>query len=95
MKKIRLLALFLALFSVPFLKAQNRQITGTVSSAEDGSTFPGVTVSVKGTTTGTITDLEGNYKISVRSDAGALVFSYVGMQTQEVEIGNQTKIDVL
>ncbi|HYX07932.1 MAG TPA: SusC/RagA family TonB-linked outer membrane protein [Bacteroidales bacterium] len=94
MKKIRLLALFLALFSVPFLKAQNRQITGTVSSAEDGSTFPGVTVSVKGTTTGTITDLEGNYKISVRSDAGALVFSYVGMQTQEVEIGNQTKIDV-
>ena len=49
--------------------AQERSITGKVTSAEDGSGLPGVNVILKGTTTGTVTDIDGNYKLTVPSDA--------------------------
>ncbi len=74
--------------------SQTRQISGTVSSADDGATFPGVTVLVKGTTIGTITDIEGRYEIQVPNDAQTLVFSYVGMLKKEVPIENRSEIDV-
>ncbi|PTN08411.1 TonB-linked SusC/RagA family outer membrane protein [Mangrovibacterium marinum] len=85
MKKI---ALLLAIFAIGLqsLWAQTREITGTVTSADDGSTIPGVSVSVKGTTLGTITDLDGKYVIKVSQDAKTLVFSFVGMQTTEKAI---------
>ena len=74
--------------------AQERTITGTVNSAADGSSLPGVNVVVKGTSIGTITDANGRYSITVPSDAQTLAFSFVGMQTQEVNIGNSTVIDI-
>ncbi|WP_320168225.1 SusC/RagA family TonB-linked outer membrane protein [Mangrovibacterium marinum] len=89
MKKI---ALLLAIFAIGLqsLWAQTREITGTVTSADDGSTIPGVSVSVKGTTLGTITDLDGKYVIKVSQDAKTLVFSFVGMQTLELAIEGAT-----
>lgn len=91
----RLLALFAFLaFVVTGLQAQGLEITGTVVSAEDGSALPGVTVIVRGTTVGAVTDFEGNYQILVPEGADVLVFSFVGMQTQEIPIGNSTVIDI-
>jgi len=72
---------------------QPRTITGTVID-EEGQPLIGVTVSVKGTTVGTITDIDGKYRIEVPDDAEVLVFSYVGMLTQEIPIGDQTTIDL-
>lgn len=72
---------------------QGRTITGTVTD-ESGEPVPGVSVVAKGTTVGTITDSDGEYSITVPENASTLVFSFVGMRTQEITIGNQTTIDV-
>jgi TonB-linked SusC/RagA family outer membrane protein len=84
--------LFLGGIHVAF--AQDRQISGTVTSAEDGSTYPGVTVMVPGTTIGAITDLDGNYSITVPDNATELEFKYVGMKTVTVAIEGRSVIDV-
>ncbi len=68
-------------------------IQGTVKSAADGSTLPGVSILLKGTTTGTVTGLNGHYTLSVPKN-GTLVFSYVGFKTQEIFVGNQKTINV-
>jgi hypothetical protein len=73
--------------------AQDRTISGKVTSKDDGTPLPGVTVMVKGTTVGTQTDVEGMYKFTIGADAKILVFSFVGMKTEEREIGNQTTIN--
>ncbi len=71
---------------------QPDEITGTVSD-ENGNPLPGVTIIVKGTTTGIITDADGNF--SIRTDpSGTLVFSFIGYRTQEIVVGNQTQIDI-
>ena len=69
------------------------QVTGKVTSSDDGSALPGVNVVVKGTTLGTVTDADGNYSLQVAGDA-TLVFSFVGLVTQEVAVGGRTTIDV-
>jgi TonB-linked SusC/RagA family outer membrane protein len=74
--------------------AQERVITGRVSSSEDGSALPGVNVIVKGTTTGSVTDADGKYSLSVPNSGGSLVFSFIGLKTAEVAIGERTIIDV-
>ena len=89
-----LLALFVFV-GFQFLQAQSVQITGSVTSSEDGLALPGVSIVVKGTTIGTVTDLDGNFSLAVPEDATTLVFSYIGMLTQEVSIGGQTSIDVV
>ena len=66
------------------------KITGTVSDATNQSTIPGVNIVVKGTTTGTVTDINGNYTVNIPSKIATLVFSFVGYEPQEVEV-NQTK----
>lgn len=72
-----------------------KQISGIVTNADDGQSIPGVSVFVKGSTTvGTATDINGKYNLSVPNDAKILVFSFVGMVSQEVVIGNQTVINV-
>lgn len=68
-------------------------ITGTVTSAEDGTTLPGVTIQVKGTNQGTVTDMDGRYELEAESDA-VLLFSYIGFATQEIEVNNRSIIDV-
>lgn len=70
-----------------------KAVTGTVT-ASDGEPLPGVTVFVKGTTTGAVTNIDGVYTLTVPNDAQFLVFSFIGMKTQEVEIGTQTNISV-
>ena len=71
-----------------------KTITGRVTDSEDNETLPGVNVLVKGTTIGTVTDVEGNYRLTVPDDAETLVFSSVGYLSQEVAINNQSVINV-
>jgi TonB-linked SusC/RagA family outer membrane protein len=93
MKKIALLLAFFAI-GLQVLLAQTKEISGKVTSADDGGSIPGVSVSVKGTTLGTITDMDGMFKLKVPQDSKTLMFSFVGMATQEVAIGNQSVINV-
>jgi len=88
MKKIMLLLAFFAI-GLTTLMAQTREITGKITSADDGGAMPGVSVSVKGTSLGTITDMDGMYRLKVPTDAKTLVFSFVGMETMELELGDQ------
>lgn len=73
--------------------AQERTITGTVTSAEEGIPLIGVNVVVQGSAVGTVTDADGTYQIAVPENA-TLVFSYTGFQNQRVEVGDQRVIDV-
>lgn len=73
---------------------QTLKVTGTVKSATDGMPLPGLTVLVKGTTVGTITDPDGNYNIQVPAD-GTLVFSFIGFATQEISVQGRSVIDVV
>ncbi len=73
---------------------QLKQISGVVTDAEDGSTIPGVQVIVKGTTHGTTTDIDGKYSFTLPESALILQFTYIGMEAQEVVIGNQSVINV-
>jgi TonB-linked SusC/RagA family outer membrane protein len=95
MKKILLLSIFSLMLTASFqLLAQERSVTGKVTSAEDGSGLPGVSIAMKGTTTGTVTDANGSFTLSVPSDA-TLVFSFIGMKTAEVLVGERTQFDVV
>ena len=69
-------------------------VKGTVK-AEDGFGMPGANVLLKGSTNGTITDVDGNYSISVPSEKSVLVYSFIGMSTQEITVGKQRTIDVV
>lgn len=82
--------LFLSLVSI----SQDRVITGKVTDSKDGSALSGVSVSVKGTTTGTQTDVNGEYRISVNSSATTLIFSSIGYNSQELAIEGKTQINV-
>jgi len=75
------------------VSAQQKTITGTVTDTE-GLPLPGVTVIVKGTTIGTATNAEGFYSLQGIPEDATVVFSFVGMKTQEIEIGNRTSLDV-
>jgi len=75
------------------MNAQVREITGKIS--DDSGPLTGVTVKVKDTSTGTFTDIDGSYKISVKDNNAVLVFSFLGYETVEKPVGNQTTIDVL
>lgn len=74
--------------------AQDRTVTGKVTSADDGTAVPGVNVVVKGTTNGTTTDADGNFRLSVPASGGVLVFSFIGLTTEEINIGDRTIVDV-
>lgn len=84
---------FLALFVFSLSYAQERTITGTVTASEEGP-LPGVNVLVKGSTTGTVTDLNGAYRISVPGPESVLVFSSIGYTNEEVTVGNRSSIDI-
>lgn len=77
------------------LSAQDRVISGKVTGSDDGLPLPQVSVFLKGTNTGMPSDLEGNYRLTVPSTGGVLVFRYLGYVTQEVEIGDKTIINVV
>ena len=73
--------------------AQETTVTGRVISVSDNSSLPGVSVTIKGRSTGTVTDSDGMFKLNA-SPSDVLVFSFIGMETQEVQVGNQQDIQV-
>ena len=93
MKKY-LLFLLLILGSVIQLSAQ-RQVTGQVKESEKGESLPGVSVILRGTSTGTVTDIDGKYTIMVtETGAPELVFSFVGFVSQTIAVGNRSVVDL-
>jgi len=82
------------LFGITGVIAQNRTVKGTVIAKDDGQPIPGVTVTVKGTGTGTQTDIGGKFSLEVPSSASTLVVSSIGYTSQEVAIGSNTDISV-
>lgn len=84
---------FLFMFCCTLMMAQNRIVKGTVTGYPEAEVLIGASVSVKGTSQGTITDIDGKYSISVPSDA-VLVFSYLGYATKEVPVKNQAVLNV-
>lgn len=91
---MRILILVLACFMTLTASAQ-LEVKGRVTLQSDNEGAIGVTVQVKGGTTGTMTDLDGMYTIKVPSSNTVLVFSYVGYVTQEIEVGNKSMVDVV
>jgi TonB-linked SusC/RagA family outer membrane protein len=94
MKKVLMSLSLLFVIGVGALLAQTKTITGTVTDKQDGTPIPGVSVFVKGTTVGTITLPNGTYTLSVPENAVTLVYSFVGMKSQEVAIGASTVINI-
>lgn len=93
LKKIRFLfCLSVLLVVTNMANAQGTQVTGVVSDAQGG--VPGATVQVKGTSTGTITDIDGFYSLTINKENAVLIFSFVGLVTQEVEVAGRSVIDV-
>jgi TonB-linked SusC/RagA family outer membrane protein len=95
MRKILFLFSVMMLSGILCVNAQTIQITGTVTSSEDGLGLPGVAVVLKGTTRGTITNLDGVYVLDVSPDDNLLNFSFVGMRPQDITIDARTVIDVV
>ena len=84
---------FLFMFCCTLMMAQNKIVKGTVTGYPEAEVLIGASVSVKGTSQGTITDIDGKYSISVPSDA-VLVFSYLGYATKEIPVKNQAVLNV-
>lgn len=87
------LLFFLLSFSLGTAMAQQGQITGRIADSDSGEGIPGVSVLVKGTTRGTITDIDGNFSI-MASAADVLVISFIGYQTMEEVVGNRSVINL-
>ncbi|GAB4023644.1 SusC/RagA family TonB-linked outer membrane protein [Spirosoma koreense] len=79
--------------SIGLAHAQDRTVTGKVTTAEDGNALPGANVQIKGSTKGTNTDAQGNYSINVPANT-SLIFSFIGVESQEIAVGSQTTINV-
>ena len=86
--------LLLALLSTGSVYAQERQVTGKVTATADSSPLPGVNVVLKGTSSGTITDSDGSFRMSVPGADSELIFSFVGFVTTAVKVGNASTLNV-
>jgi TonB-linked SusC/RagA family outer membrane protein len=93
MRKFTLFFVFLLYVGMQGALAQ-MEVKGTVTDAKDGTPIPGVSIVVKGTLTGTVTDIDGKYVIIVPKGYNELIFSYVGMLTREVKLDGKAIIDV-
>ena len=92
LNKIFLLLMFVAFSAFTFGQTT---ITGTVTSQDDGSTLPGVMITVKGTTAGTVSDVNGKYTVNAPAGGKFLIFSYMGMGTQELAIsGTEMNVEL-
>jgi TonB-linked SusC/RagA family outer membrane protein len=91
MRKFLLTIVLMSMLVVAW--AQQRTISGRVTSVEDGSSLPGVNVVIKGTTEGTVTDSNGGYSISIPDGDVRLVFTFIGLESMEVEVGQKTSLD--
>src|SRR6185295_10242116 len=89
-----LVVLFSFLFTMKMV-GQEIAVTGKVISQEDKGPMPGINIIIKGTSTGTATDVSGTYKIMVPSGDAVLMFSFIGFETQEVRVGKRSVIDII
>ncbi|MHA8058430.1 carboxypeptidase-like regulatory domain-containing protein [Aquirufa nivalisilvae] len=92
MKKLLLLGVLVVVSCAPLI-AQMKQVTGKVTSSDDGSALPGVSVSAKGSSRGTTTSSDGSYSIQV-ADGASLVYSFVGYTSQTIAVGNRSVVNV-
>ncbi|GAA0892988.1 TonB-dependent receptor [Fulvivirga kasyanovii] len=88
-----LLSLMLALAVLSGARAQTT-VSGKVTSADDGQPLPGVNILVENTTKGTVTDIDGNYSLSLNEDENVIIFSFIGFATQSVNVNGRSVIDV-
>ncbi len=95
MKKLCVFLACVVFVGINLLQAQTVQITGNVTSAEDGMPIPGASVQVKGTTVGVATDANGRYSLDVPVTATTLTFSFLGFKTQDVLIAGRTIVNVI
>jgi len=79
--------------NTPFQQSE-RIITGKVIDGEGGSVLPGVTVLIKGTSTGAVTDTDGNFRLTLVQDTATLIFSFIGYATQEIQVTDQTTLNI-
>ena len=91
MKKILTLLFLVSIASLVW--SQEKTITGTILSEDSNEPLPGVSILIKGTTTGAITDVKGNFQIEAK-ESDVLVFSFIGYQSKEVTVGSQTNINL-
>lgn len=93
MKRLLFLLMFFALTG---LLAAQTSVEGTVADSKTGETIIGASVLIKGTTQGTVTDIDGNYRLvsDALTPTSVIVFSYIGYTSQEVVLGNKTRIDI-
>lgn len=95
MKKIALLLSIMLIMGTLAVNGQTKELTGKVTSSDDGLPIPGVSIAVRGTTLGTVTDIDGNYSLQVPDGAQNIVFSFVGMSTQEVALAGRSVINIV
>lgn len=91
--RMLLLLLFMGVSHVEAFQ-ESRRVSGKVSSQMEKEGIPGVAVSIKGTSIGTVTDMDGAYSLNVPSAESVLVFSFIGFKNQEVTVRNQTNINI-
>ncbi len=91
----RLLSIIAVLLLAISTHAQNRALSGKVTSSEDGQPLPGVNVVVQGTTKGTVTDIEGNYSIDLAPQESVLNFTFVGYATKTIALGSESTLNVV
>jgi TonB-linked SusC/RagA family outer membrane protein len=94
MKNVKPLLLVLVCLMAFSVQAISQTVTGKVSSSADKMSLPGVSVIIKGTSTGVATDIDGNFAINVTGPQAVLIFSYIGYSTQEIAVGNRSVINV-
>jgi len=93
--KVLILGATLLFVNALIVNAQTREISGTVISSEQRESIPGASVLIKGTSRGTVTDLDGNFSLSLEPSDQILVISFVGYMTKEIEVGNQTSFEIV
>src|SRR3990170_8963548 len=91
----RFLFSILSFLVMQVVTAQQKTITGTVTSMKDTQPLADVSVLVKGARKGTTTDASGKFSITVPSNAKSLIFTFVGFNTQEISLGNSTAVNVV
>jgi TonB-linked SusC/RagA family outer membrane protein len=94
MMRFLLLCVVITAFFASSVMAQEKMVSGKVSAEETGAPIPGVNVILKGTTIGTVTDIDGNYQLNVPEEGGVLIFTFIGLATEEVRIGDQSVINM-
>ena len=95
MKKLYLLCALCSFFMIPnIVNAQSLDVSGTIVDAADGQSLPGVNVIVRGTSTGTSTNADGFFELTVPSETDTLLFSYIGYESQEIPVEGRTEINI-